>query len=142
MELTINNSSYKFTDYLHVHNDTKRNSDSAMKPVRVKHNKQFLSFNKWFQKEHDYCLPNKEQNAVSFNIPGPYFIRFSEYFSFQLVQDDKVETNFNDFDEIRKSLNSDSLSLDSSKTTKNLENINVNNELSSCSVYAIDVTTE
>jgi len=46
-----------------------------------------------------------------------------------------------DFDAINKSLKLDSISSDVSKTT-NLEKINVNNELSSCSLYAIDVTTE
>lgn len=34
------------------------------------------------------------------------------------------------------------MSSDVSKTITNLEKINVNNELSSCSLYAIDVTTE
>lgn len=47
-----------------------------------------------------------------------------------------------DFDAINKSLISDSISSDVSKTITNLEKINVNNELSSCSLYAIDVTTE
>lgn len=47
-----------------------------------------------------------------------------------------------DFDAINKSLKSDSISSDVSKTITNLETINVNNDLTSCSLYAIDVTTE
>lgn len=47
----------------------------------------------------------------------------------------------NDIEEISKSSESNSGSLLNSET-RNLEKINVNNDLSSCSLYAIDVTTE
>lgn len=53
--------------------------------------------------------------------------------------DTEDDENFN---EINKSLRLDSSSSDKSKTTTNLEKINVNNDLSSCSLYAIDITTE
>lgn len=46
------------------------------------------------------------------------------------------------FNEINKSIELDSSLSNSSNITTNLEKINVNNELSSCSLYAIDVTTE
>jgi hypothetical protein len=69
MELTINKSSSEFNDYLHSHNSTKRNSGSAVKRLQVKRNKRFLGFNKWFRKEHDYCLPIKKQNVVNLKIP-------------------------------------------------------------------------
>lgn len=69
MEVTINKSRFQYTDYLHAHSNTKINSGSVMNPFRAKRNKQILRFNKWFQKEHDYCLPIKKQNAVSLKIP-------------------------------------------------------------------------
>jgi len=82
-----------------------------------------LTFNKWFEKEHDYCLPAK---------------RISN-----LVKDDNVtEQCSRHFNEISKSIELDSSLSNSSNTTTNLEKINVNNELSSCSLYAINVTTE
>lgn len=43
---------------------------------------------------------------------------------------------------MNKSLKLDPSSLENSNTTTNLEKINVNNDLSSCSLYAIDITTE
>jgi len=46
------------------------------------------------------------------------------------------------FNEINKSIELDSSLSNSSNTTTNLEKINVNDELSSCSLYAINVTTE
>ncbi|XP_025196411.1 uncharacterized protein LOC112595425 [Melanaphis sacchari] len=120
MELTINASS--FTDYLHIHKKSNRNRGTIMKRLRAKSKNTFLGFNEWFEKEHDYCLPIKKR---------------SEY-------DHKCNTNElddEDFDAINKSLKSDFISSDISKTT-NLEKINVNDELTSCSLYAIDVTTE
>lgn len=66
MEVTINKSSCELNDHLHLHNNTKKNSGSVVKCVQVKRNKRFLRFNKWFQKEHDYCLPIKKENTVSF----------------------------------------------------------------------------
>ncbi|XP_022177506.1 uncharacterized protein LOC111038632 [Myzus persicae] len=120
MELTINTSS--FTDYLHMHKKSSRNRGSVMKRLRAKRKNAILVFNKWFEKEHDYCLPIKKR---------------SEYDQTTITS--KVD---DDFDAINKSLISDSISSDVSKTITNLEKINVNNELSSCSLYAIDVTTE
>lgn len=59
------------------------------------------------------------------------------------MQRNKSDTEGDDnFKEINKSLKLDSSSSDNSKTTTNLEKINVNNDLSSCSLYAIDITTE
>ncbi|KAL5244805.1 hypothetical protein ACI65C_012215 [Semiaphis heraclei] len=121
MEMTINTSS--FTDYLHLHKKSSRNHGTIMKRLRAKRKNAIVKFNKWFEKEHDYCLPIK---------------KISEY-------DQKSNTSIvddDDFDAINKSLISDSISSDVSKTITNLEKINVNNELSSCSLYAIDVTTE
>jgi len=46
------------------------------------------------------------------------------------------------FNEISKSIELDSSLSNSSNTTTNLGKINVNDELSSCSLYAINVTTE
>jgi len=45
-------------------------------------------------------------------------------------------------DRICKTLKSDDESLENLNAVTNLEKINVNNELSSCSLYAINVTTE
>ncbi|XP_008187590.1 uncharacterized protein LOC100164814 isoform X2 [Acyrthosiphon pisum] len=118
MELTINTS--RFTDYLHLHKKSNRNRGSIMKRLRAKRKNAILGFNKWFEKEHDYCLPIKKRSDKSNTSK----------------EDDE------DFDAINKSLISDSISSDVSKTMTNLEKINVNNELSSCSLYAIDVTTE
>ncbi|CAI6347770.1 unnamed protein product [Macrosiphum euphorbiae] len=121
MELTINTS--RFTDYLHLHKKSSRNRGSIMKRLRAKRKNAIIGFNKWFEKEHDYCLPIKKR---------------SDY-------DQKSNTSKEDdedFDAINKSLILDSISSNVSKTITNLEKINVNNELSSCSLYAIDVTTE
>ncbi|XP_026823110.1 uncharacterized protein LOC113561091 isoform X2 [Rhopalosiphum maidis] len=120
MELTINTGSY--TDYLHVHKKSNRNRRSITKRLRTKSKNTFLGFNEWFEKEHDYCLPINKRNE------------YDQKYNTAKLDDE-------DFDAINKSLKTDSISSDVSKTT-NLEKINVNNELSSCSLYAIDVTTE
>jgi len=57
-----------------------------------------------------------------------------------------MERNNTHFNEISKSIKLDSSIeehlTNNSNITTNLEKINVNNELSSCSLYAINVTTE
>jgi len=63
------------------------------------------------------------------------FLKYNQMSNISKVDDE-------DFDAINKSLKTDSISSDVSTTITNLEKINVNNELSSCSLYAIDVTTE
>ncbi|XP_060854201.1 uncharacterized protein LOC132932032 [Rhopalosiphum padi] len=120
MELTINTGS--FTDYLHMHKKSNKNRRSITKRLIAKSKNTFLGFNEWFEKEHDYCLPINKRNEYD-----------------QRCNTAKLDDE--DFDAINKSLKTDSISSDVSKTT-NLEKINVNNELSSCSLYAIDVTTE
>lgn len=143
MELTINTSS--FTDYLHMHKKSNRNRGSIMKRLRAKRKNAILRFNKWFEKEHDYCLPIKRISQVSLKLKcylNHIFISNTNYF---LKDDQKSNTSKEDdedFDAINKSLISDSISSDVSKTITNLEKINVNDDLSSCSLYAIDVTTE
>lgn len=111
-----------FTDYLHMHKKSNRNRGSITKRLRAKSKNALLAFNEWFEKEHDYCLPIKKRSEYDLKC-------------------NTTKLDNADFDAINKSLKLDSISSDVSKTT-NLEKINVNNELSSCSLYAIDVTTE
>jgi len=63
MELTINTSS--FTNYLHMHNKLNKNRRSIMQRLRAKRKNSYLGFKKWFEKEHDYCLPIKKRSEVS-----------------------------------------------------------------------------
>lgn len=63
MEMTINTSS--FTDYLHLHKKSSRNHGTIMKRLRAKRKNAIVKFNKWFEKEHDYCLPIKKISEVS-----------------------------------------------------------------------------
>lgn len=63
MELTINTSS--FIDYLHLNKKSNRNRGSIMKRLRAKRKNTLIGFNKWFEKEHDYCLPMKKRIEVS-----------------------------------------------------------------------------
>lgn len=65
MELSLNTSNFKFTDYSRIRDQLNRNVGPSIKRLQVRRNKQFLSFNKWFSKEHDYCLPVKPKNNVS-----------------------------------------------------------------------------
>ncbi|XP_050433412.1 uncharacterized protein LOC126841139 [Adelges cooleyi] len=91
----------------------KRNINSITR--RRIRSKKIINFNKWFKKEHDYCLPYETNDEII---------------------DEKK-----DYDELNKSLDIDSALSNKSKNTY-LKKINVNNKLSSCSLYAIDLTTE
>lgn len=68
MELTINTNSLTFTDYLNLPKKLKKKNSLIMKRLRVKRSSRLLSFKKWFEKEHDYCLPIKENSPVSFIV--------------------------------------------------------------------------
>lgn len=70
MELTINTS--RFTDYLHLHKKSSRNRGSIMKRLRAKRKNAIIGFNKWFEKEHDYCLPIKKRSDVSLKLKCYY----------------------------------------------------------------------
>lgn len=67
MELTLNSNNFKLTDYINIQDKPKRRSQPTMKRYvkKVKHSNTILYFNKWFEKEHDYCLPIKNINKVS-----------------------------------------------------------------------------
>jgi len=71
MVSTVNKSGYQFTDYQHTHEKLNRNSGSIIKRLRKNRKNKFFIFNKWFEKEHDYCLPVKRINKVSLEIPVP-----------------------------------------------------------------------
>lgn len=66
MELTINSSSYRFSDYSHEFEKSNKNSDLIMKRLRVKHKHTF--FKKCFEKEHNYCLPIQNTRKVRLDI--------------------------------------------------------------------------
>lgn len=77
MELTMNSRSFNFSDYSHESEKSNKNSDLIMKRLRVKHKHTF--FKKWFEKEHDYCLPTKNgckvrQYVIGINIIVLYII--------------------------------------------------------------------
>lgn len=65
MELAINTNCYTFSDFLNLQEKPiKRKSDLTMKRLQVKRKKKLFLFNKWFEKEHDYCLPINNRNKV------------------------------------------------------------------------------
>lgn len=144
MKVTINSThtnSFKYTNCSLKHKKSKRNVDLKIKRLQVKHNK-LLIFNKWFSQEHDYCLPIKNENKVSQQINELYFKYVKIFILLNFVKKNIAnEKDDKNVDEINN-LELDLTSFDSMKTTAHLENINVNNELSSCSLYAIDITTE
>lgn len=57
MKVFFNSSSFECTDYLCVNELSNSYSSLIMKRMRVKRKNKFLRFKKWFEKEHDYCLP-------------------------------------------------------------------------------------
>lgn len=144
MKVTINSThtnSFKYTECSHIHKKSKRNVDLKLKCLQVKRNK-LLIFNKWFSQEHDYCLPIKDENKVSLRVNELYFKYIKTFILLKLVKKSIAgEKDDKNVDEINN-LELDLTSFDSMKMTAHLENINVNNELSSCSLYAIDITTE
>ncbi|XP_050542665.1 tRNA (guanine(37)-N1)-methyltransferase isoform X2 [Daktulosphaira vitifoliae] len=77
-----------------------------------------INFNRWFKKEHDYCLPFQNTEKID----GCRLLK----------------KNFNQTKILCKNDNY----LKNNLKNVNLESINVNNELSSSSLYAINVTTE
>ncbi|VVC44055.1 Acyl-CoA N-acyltransferase,GNAT domain [Cinara cedri] len=117
MELALNSNSFKLTDYLYKHEKSKR---PMMKRLvkRVKCSNKMLYFNKWFEKEHDYCLP------------------------IQKINNSIIEDNDKDCVNNTTSSRSENPLSVNPKIVTNLEKINVTDKLSSCSLYAIDVTTK
>lgn len=65
MKVSIDSNSFECTDYLHVDDVSNSNNSLIMKRMRVKRRNKFLRFKKWFEKEHDYCLPIKSICKVS-----------------------------------------------------------------------------
>lgn len=63
MELTMNTSSFNYIDYSQKHEILNINNRLLMK----RKNK-ILNFNKWFEQEHDYCLPVKKKIKVSLRM--------------------------------------------------------------------------
>jgi len=69
MVSTVNKSGFQFTDFQHANKKVNRNSGSIIKHLRKNQKNKLLTFNKWFEKEHDYCLPVKRISKVSLKIP-------------------------------------------------------------------------
>lgn len=55
MKLTINTNSFTLSDLMNFHEKPRKKGCLKMKRLRDKRNNKL--FNKWFKKEHDYCLP-------------------------------------------------------------------------------------
>lgn len=69
MELAINTNSYEFSDFLNLQEKpVNRKSGLIMKRLGVKRKNKLFLFNKWFEKEHDYCLPINNRSKVCFRI--------------------------------------------------------------------------
>lgn len=69
MELAINTNSFEFSDFLNLQEKPiNRKSGLIMKRLQVKRKKKLFLFNKWFEMEHDYCLPINKRSKVGLRI--------------------------------------------------------------------------
>lgn len=59
----MNTSSFNYNDYFQKHEKLNINNRLSNKRKNT-----ILNFNKWFEKEHDYCLPVEKKIKVSLKI--------------------------------------------------------------------------
>lgn len=67
MVSTVKNG-FSVTNYQHTHKNLNGNSGPIVKRLQNNRKIKYSIFNKWFEKEHDYCLPIKRMSNVSVEI--------------------------------------------------------------------------